>query len=273
MLYVLVCLVAFVVWAIGGFVIGFVGFAIERWVLPWLGTGMRIPPHPRLKLTLAILVAVLMMFVWTVGVALTGWWVATPIPSSSALAAAAPVAGSPAAPPADSGSGSGSGYVVPSPESTVPSGPTPPSGYVWCWFGRQGRGESIGFNVEYIVQMPADYNGTLELWAEINGSLDEWGNDSLKGCEPVRTWLDASDSFPRASWLDLPQNYVCEDDNGICSGTRWNMTSSSNIPEGYNWLTNSANNVDLPVYYDVGLTRQVLGVRIIRWIETSQFPY
>ncbi len=159
---------------------------------------------------------------------------------------------------------------------TVPSsgGNTPPAGYIDAWHGRQGRGDAEGFNIEFIVRYPQGYNATLELWACIEGNCDEWVNDSTKGIEPQRTWREGRPSFPKASWLDAPGNVLWEhDEAGKPGGQKWVMSVTTDVPVEYDWLMENGHVVDIPVYYDAGRTQLVPNVTIIRWVETSNFPF
>jgi len=174
-----------------------------------------------------------------------------------------------------SGSTRAAGPPPVAPPVAVPVAPvvpaSPPVGKVWAWHGRQGRGEASGFNVEFIVEYPVFYVGTLEWWASIDGRWDQWGNDSLKGIEPSRTWRDAMASFPNASWLDLPANVVREHDEGGPNGQSWTMAVSSNVPVGFDWIMNNGHVVNIQVTDDAG--NPIPGVRVIRWVVTDDFPY
>jgi len=166
--------------------------------------------------------------------------------------------------------------VTPKPTLSASDKVSPPAGMIDAWHGRHGRGNAEGFNIEYIVRLPKSYNGTLEFWAciGIDGKCDEWGNDSLKGVEPERTWREGRPSFPKASWLDSLGNVVWEDDvGGKPGGQKWTMEISNSVPKEYDLLMEKGHVVDLPVFYDAGMTKQVPMVYIIRWMLTSSFPF
>lgn len=150
---------------------------------------------------------------------------------------------------------------------------SPPEGKVWVWHGRLTP--CGGF--EYVVEYPSGYDGTLQWWATIpDACRDELGNDSLKGIDPDsptgRWWADAMASFPKASWLDVPNLIVWEHDSSSGGyGAKWTLTRSADIPEAFDWLVQNGHKVDIQVVDANG--QPIEGVRIIRWIESREFPY
>ncbi len=152
----------------------------------------------------------------------------------------------------------------------------PPPSVVWAWHGRQGLDKAKGFNVEYIVEYPVNYVGTLEWWTCITGKCDEFGNDSIKGVDPQgpdgRWYLnfEAAGAFPKASWLNMPKQLVCENDESGCTGKTW-AVNKGNVPTDFDKVMNLGHADKIPVYYDANLTQEVPGVYIIRWLTTANF--
>ncbi|MFC1711839.1 hypothetical protein ACFLZ1_04625 [Patescibacteria group bacterium] len=146
--------------------------------------------------------------------------------------------------------GAGTACAGASSQVATESSATESSAWIIVWHGRQGKGEAVGQDLEYVVAYRLEaVKGegiSLEWWnadamwlTENRPEKDEWGNDSLKclmtwdgawkGCNQ---WETEGNWFPKASWLRLKDGefQVCEHDQPGCSGQKWTLPGSNSMP-------------------------------------------